>query len=211
MPRGRVGWKRTIRAIIFRTVKSRTLGLLMLHGRDAGGAHGTRAGPNPLAVPTVHGGRERGDDNLAPLGGGVHRVLLGHERLLRGSTATRHRASNPFVDEITKQASIPAASRASRNTFDNGQRATSSLPRRRWCGVGHRCSFELRRHRPISARGLETVARGPTCAVHSPRGNLLKRFDGRLRIMVCRAVLPIPSWAAPADLLPFVPSSALAM
>jgi hypothetical protein len=95
MPRGRVGWKRTIRAIIFRTVKSRTLGLLMFHGRDAGGAYGPRAGPNTLAVPTVHGGRERGDDDLAPLGGGVQGVLLGHERLLRGSTATRQRAPNP--------------------------------------------------------------------------------------------------------------------
>jgi len=101
MPRGRVGWKRTIRAIIFRTVKSRTLGLLMLRHRDAGGTHGPRPGAYPLAVPTVHSGCERGDDNLAPLGGGVHRVLLGHERLLSGSTVTRQRAPNPSEDGIT--------------------------------------------------------------------------------------------------------------
>ena len=101
MPRGRVGWKRTIRAIIFRTVKSRTLGLLMLRHRDAGGTHGPCTSPNPLAVPTVHSGRERGDDNLAPLGGEVRGFFLGHERLLRGSTATRQRAPNPSEDGIT--------------------------------------------------------------------------------------------------------------
>jgi len=209
--RAQIGRKGTISAIIFRTVKSRTLGLWMLPRGQARRAADASAGQDLLAVPAMQGGGERGDDHLAAMLGGFRGVLLGHERLLRGSTATRQRAPSPSEDEITKLASISAASRASRNTFDNGQRATSSLPRRRWCGVGHRCSFEVRRHRPISARGLETVAQDPPCAVHSPRGNLLTRCDGRLRIMVCRAVLPIPSWVAPADLLPFVPSSALAM
>jgi len=50
------------------------------------------AGSNLLAVPTVQSRGERGDDHLAPLGGGFREVLLGHERLLRGSTATRQRA-----------------------------------------------------------------------------------------------------------------------
>ncbi len=67
-------------------------------GPRVGGAVGC---PDLLVVPTVHGGRERGDDNLAPLGGGVHRVLLGHEWLLRGSTVTRQRAPNPSEDGIT--------------------------------------------------------------------------------------------------------------
>jgi hypothetical protein len=104
MARGRVGFERerTIRAIIFRRVKSRTLGFSMLRRRDAGGPTGADAGPDPLPVPAVHGGGERGDDDLAPLGGGVQGVLLGHERLLRGSTATRQRATNPSEDGIPK-------------------------------------------------------------------------------------------------------------
>jgi hypothetical protein len=108
MARGRFGIERerTIRAIIFRRVKSRTLGFVMLRRRDAGGAHGPRAGPNPLAVPAMHGGGERGNDDLAPLGGEVRGVLLGHERLLRGSTATRQRATNPLEDGITNPAPL---------------------------------------------------------------------------------------------------------
>jgi len=104
MARGRVGIERerTIRAIIFRRVKSRTLGFSMLRRRDAGGPTGADAGPDPLPVPAVHGGGKRGDDDLPPLGGGVQRVLLGHERLLRGSTATRQRATNPSEDGIPK-------------------------------------------------------------------------------------------------------------
>jgi len=104
MARGRVGIERerTIRAIIFRRVKSRTLGFSMLRRRDAGGPTGADARPNPLPVPAVHGGGERGDDDLPPLGGGVQRVLLGHERLLSGSTATRQRATNPLEDGIPK-------------------------------------------------------------------------------------------------------------
>jgi hypothetical protein len=78
MARGRVRIERerTIRAIIFRRVKSRTLGLLMLHGRDAGGPTGAGASPDLLPVPSMHGGGERGDNDLAPLDGGVQRVLL---------------------------------------------------------------------------------------------------------------------------------------
>jgi hypothetical protein len=104
MARGRVRIERerTIRAIIFRRVKSRTLGFVMLPRRNAGGPLGANAGSDLVAVPTMHGGGERGDDDLAPLGGGVLRVLLGHERLLRGSTATRQRAPNPSEGGIPK-------------------------------------------------------------------------------------------------------------
>jgi len=98
--RVRIERERTIRAIIFRRVKSRTLGFVMLRRRDAGGPLGANAGADLLPVPAMHGSGKRGDDDLAPLGGGVHRVLLGHERLLRGSTATRHRAPNPLEDGI---------------------------------------------------------------------------------------------------------------
>ena len=70
--------ERTIRAIIFRRVKSRTLGFSMLRRRDAGGPAGADAGPDPLSVPAVHGGGQRGDDGLAPLGGGVQRLLIHH-------------------------------------------------------------------------------------------------------------------------------------
>jgi hypothetical protein len=91
----RIERERTIRAIIFRRVKSRTLGFVMLRRRDAGGPLGAHSGSDLVAVPAMHGGGERGDDDLAPLGGGVQGVLLGHERLLRGSTATRQRAPNP--------------------------------------------------------------------------------------------------------------------
>lgn len=98
--RVRIERERTIRAIIFRRVKSRTLGFVMLPRRNAGGPLGANAGSDLVAVPAMHGGGERGDYDLAPLGGGVQRVLLEHERLLRGSTATRHRAPNPFADKI---------------------------------------------------------------------------------------------------------------
>ncbi len=67
----------------------------MLRRRNADGPLGANAGSDLVAVPAMHGGGERGDDDLAPLGGGVLRVLLGHERLLRGSTATRQRAPKP--------------------------------------------------------------------------------------------------------------------
>ena len=71
MARGRVRIERerTIRAIIFRRVKSRILGFSMLRRRDAGGPTGAEARPNPLPVPAVHGCGKRGDDGLAPLGG----------------------------------------------------------------------------------------------------------------------------------------------
>jgi len=68
------------------------------HARRAADAS---AGPDLLAVPAVQGGGERGDDHLTVIGEGCRRVLLEHERLLRGSTATRQRAPNPLEDEFT--------------------------------------------------------------------------------------------------------------
>jgi len=76
MPRGRVGWEPTIREIIFRTVKSRTLGLSMLSRGQARRAADASAGPDLLAMPAVQGGGERGDDHLPPMLGGGQRVLL---------------------------------------------------------------------------------------------------------------------------------------
>ena len=100
--RVRIERERTIRAIIFRRVKSRTLGFVMLRQRNAGGPLGANAGADLLPVPAMHGSGKRGDDGLAPLGGGILSVLLVHERLLREATATRQRAPNPSEDGIPK-------------------------------------------------------------------------------------------------------------
>jgi hypothetical protein len=81
-------------------------------------------------------------------------------RKRRSASRTKSRAPSRTRSERSPSASIRLMSDDSAVAgvvIDDGRRRMSLPPWR--MGFGHRCSFEVRRHRPISAGGLETVAR----------------------------------------------------